>query len=231
MTMQPVPMPEKVIKRTFVDDAYNRLKHAILTNELLPGYQAPEPEVAAWLNMSRTPVREALIQLQSEGLVELIPRRGVRVLPIQAKDMREIYEILSALEPSAAENIARRGLTEEDLAPLEQATSEMEQALDANDLIAWAEADDRFHRALLEINGNERLNKIVSALIDQAHRARMMTLRLRKKPVKSTQDHRKILEYLRNGEAKKAGALFRQHRNRASTELLNILEDFKVPVL
>ena len=65
--------PENPTKGTLVDAAYRRLKAAILSNELLPGFQATEPEMAALMEMSRTPVREALIRLQGEGLVDLVP--------------------------------------------------------------------------------------------------------------------------------------------------------------
>lgn len=214
-----------------VEAAYSRLKHAILSNDLLPGFQASEPEIAALLGMSRTPVREAMIRLQAEGLIELVPRRGVRILPILASDMKEIYEILTALEPSAAEELARRRPSARDLEPLERATREMEVCLKANDLEGWADADDRFHRTLLRLHGNHRLMGIVQTLFNQAHRARMVTLRLRAKPVASTREHRQILTLMAKGEAEAVGDLFRVHRKRAASELLAILENYKLPLL
>ena len=88
--------------------AYEQIRRRILDNVWPPGHRALEQEVALELGMSRTPVREALLQLQNEGLVEVIPRHGVRVLPVSPTDMREIYEILTALECMAAELLARR---------------------------------------------------------------------------------------------------------------------------
>ena len=131
-------MPETA-RPTRVSDAYDRLREEIRTNRMPPGFQAPEPEIALRLGMSRTPVREALIRLQSEELVELIPRRGVRVLFIHPSDMREIYEILSALEPEAAAALAARKPSREELGPLEDAMKDMELALARDDLDAWAE--------------------------------------------------------------------------------------------
>lgn len=219
------------LKTTRVADAYSMLKDEILSNRMPPGFQAPEPEIAARLGMSRTPVREALIRLQAEGLVELIPRRGARVLPIRAADMREIYDIFTSLEPDAAAAVARTRPTAAQLQPLTDATSAMEQALDANDLDAWARADDQFHRYLLHLQGNRRLGDILETLFDQAHRARMITLRLRDIPVQSTQDHRDILDGLRTGDPDRTYAMFRAHRARAAAELMNILENFKLPLL
>lgn len=212
-----------------VDTAYARLKSEILSNRLMPGFQGTEPEIAARLSMSRTPVREALIRLQSEGLVELIPRRGARVLPISGGDMREIYEILTALEPHAAAELAGRALDPGDLAPLDAATSDMEAALEVRDLDAWADADDRFHRRLLDLHGNARLTAIAAKLYDQAHRARMMTIKLRDLPYRSTEDHRTILSAIRAGAADEVWAVFEEHRRRAARELLDILNRLGLP--
>src|SRR5512141_1326949 len=88
---------------SLVDIAYQTMRARILDNQWAPGYRALEQELAQELGMSRTPVREALIRLQKEGLVEVVPRHGMRVLPVSAADMRDIYEMLTALEPMAAE--------------------------------------------------------------------------------------------------------------------------------
>jgi DNA-binding GntR family transcriptional regulator len=211
-------------KLTRVNDAYGRLKSDILENRLPPGLMVPEPEIAHRLGMSRTPVREALITLQSEGLVELIPRRGVRILPISPKDMCEIYELLTLLEPEAAADLAEQTENGGTIAALEDSTAEMEQALRENDLDRWAKADDAFHRELLRAKGNRRLLVFVSNLFDQAHRARMVTLRLRALPWQSTEEHRAILTAISNGNADEARAIFRLHRERAADELLGVLE-------
>lgn len=218
-------------KRSRVGGAYAQLKNEILTNAMPPGFQAPEPEIAARLGMSRTPVREALIRLEAEGLVELIPRRGARVLPVLASDMQEIYEILSTLEPTAAAHLAARRPSDDELEELELAMRDMEHALDQNDLEAWAASDDRFHRELLRVHGNKRLAGIASSLFDQAHRARIVTLRLRDRPVRSTREHRDILNCLRSGDAERVRRVFSEHRERASSELLAILQNYGLPPL
>lgn len=220
-----MPMTNKI---TRVDDAYARLKDEIRTNRMPPGFQATEPEIALQLGMSRTPVREALIRLESEGLVELIPRRGARVLPINVNDMKEIYEILTSLEPDVAANIAAQKLTGAELRPLEKAAVDMENALAQGDLDAWADADDRFHGHMLDLHGNRRLREFVLALKFQVYRTRIVTLRLRDKPVKSNHEHREILEHIRKGNAEAARKAFRAHRHRAGQELISCLEKFKI---
>ena len=214
-----------------VGGAYARLKEDIRTNRLAPGFQATEPEIALRLGMSRTPVREALIRLEGEGLVEMIPRRGVRVRPVLASDMREIYEMLTALEPEAAARLTARGLTGDELRRLGAQTDRMQAALGSGDLDAWAEADDAFHCALLEMHGNARMLQTVTALFDQAHRARIVTLRLRAPPVRSTEEHRGILMAMAQGDAARVRTLFRAHRERAARELLDLLENTGLPGL
>jgi len=209
---------------SLVDVAYRRLRGQILDNSLPAGFRALEQELADRLGISRTPVREALIRLQKEGLVEVIPRHGMKVLPVSPSDMRDIYEVLTALESAAAEMVARRSPGEAELAPLVQASRDMARALKNDDLEAWAEADERFHRGLIELSGNRLLVDAVLNLWDRAHRTRMSTLRLRAKPVNSTKEHALLLERLRAGDARGAFEANRAHRERASRELLEILE-------
>jgi DNA-binding GntR family transcriptional regulator len=214
-------------KQSLVEQAYDELRKRILDNVYPPGYQALEGELALQLGISRTPVREALIRLEKEGLLEIIPRHGVRILPVSPVVMREIYEILTALESAAAEMVASRRPSEEELQPLVQATKDMAKALRANDLDAWAEADERFHRRLIELSGNKLLVQTVLNFWDRAHRARMVTLRLRRKPVNSTKEHMEMVEMIRKGDARGVVEVNRAHRQRASRELLEIFERYR----
>jgi len=209
---------------SLVEHAYRAIRQRILDNVWAPGYQALEQALALELGMSRTPVREALIRLQTEGLVEVVPRHGMRVLPVSPSDMQEIYEILTSLEAMAAELVARRRPSAAELAPLERASRDMEKALKKDDLDAWAEADERYHRQLIELCGNRKLAGIVYNYWDRAHRARMFTLRLRPKPVNSTREHLAVVEAIRRGDAIAARDLHRAHRERGSRELTEILQ-------
>lgn len=215
-------------KKPRVNDAYSNLKNEILENRMPSGFQATEPEIALRLGMSRTPVREALIRLESEGLIEMIPRRGIRVLPISISDMKEIYEILTSLEPDVAANVAAQNPTKAELLPLEEAAAEMNKAVKQDDLDAWADADDRFHHHMLVLNGNRRLQEFVLALNDQVHRTRIVTLRLRDNPVKSNEEHREILEQIRKGNVSGARDAFYGHRKRAALELISCLKKFRI---
>jgi DNA-binding GntR family transcriptional regulator len=225
------PAPEPTARTSLVEQAYQAIRGRILDNVYPPGHQALEGELAEQLGISRTPVREALIRLQKEGLVEVVPRHGMRVLPVSPADMAEIYTVLAALECAAAELVAARGPTDIELKPLTEATRDMDRALKADDLDAWATADERFHRTLAELAGNRMLLETIGNFWDRAHRARMVTLRLRPKPVNSTREHTLLVERLRAGDARGAFEVNRAHRARASRELLELFERLRVQQL
>lgn len=163
------------------------------------------------------------MRLQQDGLVSVIPRHGMRVLPVSASDMKEIYEILTSLESTAAELAAGRGLSDEQLHGLEKATEDMDLALAEDDLDRWAQADARFHEQLLELGGNQMLKSVVLNFIDRAHRVRMLTLKMRPKPVNSTREHAELVQAIRAGDGVRAREIHRAHRERAGQELLNLL--------
>jgi DNA-binding GntR family transcriptional regulator len=222
-----VTAPKRAATTSLVDEAYEQIHRRILDNAWPPGHRALEQEVALALGMSRTPVREALLRLQNEGLVEVIPRHGMRVLPVSPNDMREIYQILTALECMAAELLAQRQPSGKELEPLVAATKAMDKALKAGDLEAWAAADESFHKQLVELAGNRQLQATVMNYWDRAHRARMVTLRLRPKPVNSTREHRALVDRIAAGDADGAAQAFRAHRQRAGRELLAIFEHYR----
>ena len=212
-------------KPSLVDGAYDALKEAIRNNVFAPGYQGSEQEIASQLGMSRTPVHEAIIRLQEEGLVRVLPRRGVVVCAISPDDMREIYGVIIALETASSELLAEK--PEEERSPiadeLDAVNARMRSALAANDLEDWAKADERFHQLLVERSGNGRLARMFHTIMDQSHRARMLTLRLRPKPTSSVREHRAIVDAIRRGDARAARERAKQHRVAARDRLLPLL--------
>jgi DNA-binding GntR family transcriptional regulator len=228
----PWPKPsEKVAGRRLAGAAYRTMRQRVIDNVWPPGYRALEQELALELGMSRTPVREALVRLQQEGLVELIARHGMTVLPVSADDMRDIYEMLTALEAMAAELAVRRRPSEAQLKPLLDAARDTERALKADDLDAWAAADESFHRHLVALSGNRLIIDAAQNCWDRAHRAGTVTLRMRPKPTASTREHLDVVEKIRAGDARAASEAQRAHRERGDRELLAILEHYRLKTL
>lgn len=212
--------------QTQADVAYRLMKMAILDGGLPPGYRASEQQIALRLNMSRTPVHQAVVRLQQEQWLELSPRRGVEIATIVADDMREVYEILMALEGAAVAKLAQRPVDPDDGtdASLRAAGEECVAALSADDLRGWAEADHRFHTLLLTASGNIRLARLARSVTEQAHRARLVTVGLRPRPTSSNSDHDAIIRAIADRDPVAARAALELHRRRGIETLVPILE-------
>jgi DNA-binding GntR family transcriptional regulator len=208
--------------------AVEQLRELIFSGKLAGGSNHLESELAEILGMSRTPVREAAVLLAAQGLVELQPRKGVRIHPISGDDMREIYEVLTELESLAAANAAAAGYGEADLAALYAAVDAMDRALEAEDLDRWAKADDVFHAELVRLGRNSRVEAIVAMMVDQVRRVRLSTLHMRERPVRSNADHRAVADAIRDGDGDAARRIHRAHRQRAKAEIVGLLERFRI---
>lgn len=215
---------KKPVKISFSERAYVDIKQRILDNEFPAGHQLMEAEIGELLEISRTPVREAMMRLESEGLVEVRPRHGMTVKPISVSDMREIYAVLTGLESTAAYQAAQRHLPESDIAALRQALEEMNAALKADDLKAWASADANFHRLLVSMSDNSRLIQLVDRFMDQVQRVRLLTLKLRPKPTQSNKDHSRVVDAIEARDAEAAREIHRKHRENAGKLLVDLLE-------
>jgi DNA-binding GntR family transcriptional regulator len=215
-------------RQTSSDTVYEQLRARILDNALGAGSYATEQDLAEMFGVSRTPIREAMVRLRDEGLVEIVPRRGMRVSLVSVDDMREIYQILTSLEATAAALVAADKPGPKALLPFERACVAMDRALARDDLEAWASADEAFHLHLLKLCGNERLEQIVRKYWDQIHRVRYITLKLGPKPHASAGEHRDIVAALARGDADTAQRLFREHRARGVQKQLDTLRDFRL---
>jgi len=211
-------------RASFSELAYGELRRRILGNAMPVGAQYMEQELAELLEMSRTPIREALIRLANEGLVEVRPRHGMRVKAISLEDMEEIYAVLTGLESTAAGLAAAKGLSVDEIGQLGRAVADMDAALAGDNLEAWAEADACFHRLLVDFSGNARLASLVGTFIDQSHRVRMLTLRLRPRPDASNEDHRAVVDAIARGDADAARSIHRRHREKSGTMLVTLLQ-------
>lgn len=224
-------MQTKAQRPSLVDRAYAEIKRRILDNTYTPNLQVYEQELALQLGMSRTPVREALIRLEREGLVQIVPRRGMRVVPVSPSDMRDIYEVITCLEAQAAGRLAARKPSRDEVQVLIDDVEAMDRALAKKDLEAWAAADADFHAHLLELCGNRRLAQVAGAIADQAHRARMVTLHMRPLPLRSNEDHRAVIEAILAGDARRAHDVHEQHRRNAMELLTEILQRYNLSQL
>lgn len=217
--------------RSQTDRAVEDLRALIFSGELASGTDHLETELADRLGMSRTPVREATRVLEAQGLLNIRPRKGVRILSLSVRDMREIYQVLTELESLAAAIVARSGYSTGDLSPLLGAIENMEVALGQDDRETWAEADEIFHSELVRLADNSRISMIFSVFNDQLRRARNFTLHLRPLPRKSNEEHRALYEAIVAGDDIGARQIHWSHRTTAGEMLINLMKKSGMKIL
>ena len=205
------------------DTAYRTLRQAILSGELAAGFFASDRELCEQFSFSRTPVREAVLRLRDEKLVEVLPRKGMRVCPLMVEDMREISALLKALAIQACSDIAAGTVDFAAIKAVEADTLVMEKNVADEDRTAWLVAEQSFHMRLIDLCGNKRLISIYTNLFSLMERARYFTLYLRETPTKSTFEYRNICNALTGKSELPLDKLLRDHWDRSSDEILMLV--------
>ncbi|WP_394199158.1 GntR family transcriptional regulator [Litoreibacter albidus] len=213
-----------VTNRSLADAAYDYLRKRILEGTIPGGTLWSDRELAAEMKFTRTPLREAVQRLAAEGLVEVLPRRGTRVLPLRADDVREIHQIAKALELEAALQLAQ--LEERELTPISDALSDMDAALACEDRDAWVEADARFHFGVVDHCGNARLAGMYHSQRVLTDRARYFSLHLRPLPTRSAEEHREMYDAIRTRDTARLNQLYNEHWTRTTNELLDLVRRY-----
>lgn len=203
------------------DDVYERVRSAILEGTLAPGSVMSQVALAEELGISRTPLREALRMLQSEGLVEGEPNRRVRVAPMTAQDLEELYVMRVALE-SEALRLSVRQMTPEDLAKLEGHMAEMAHFAQNKDYVRWTIPHHNFHRALT-VHAGARVNLVLAQMFDHAERYRRLHIG-RGPSAWATAQHRDILDACKAGDRDRSARLLAAHLARTGLEVSELLD-------
>ena len=206
----PVPKRKATASRTLLrDQAYVRLRDAILDGTLEPGEQLKDAEISEWLGLSRTPIREALARLEEYGLVETAPNRYTRVTALSAGDARDAFTVVAALHSLAALLGVPR-VAESELAAMRKANEDFATAFRAADVDRALAADDRFHGVLVQASANREIARSLERLtpkIRRLERARFGSLAGRR----SVEQHDRIIELCACGDADQAAEAVREN--------------------
>ncbi len=197
-------------RRNLREDAVEVLRAAILGGDLSPGSIHSAASLAERLGVSPTPVREAMLELASSGLVEVLPNRGFRVTTVDHRDLDEVCQLRMMLELPALALAAERA-TDADLDRLEEPLRQLETAARKRDVPAFLVADREFHLSLLELSGNHRLVEIIAGLRYQTRIVGLKPLAELDALRSSAAEHRPILEALRAGDLTEAQRLLTAH--------------------
>lgn len=204
------PPGNRIARTALYEEVAERLRARIYAHELAPGDWVDEQALAVEFGISRTPMREALKVLASEGLVVLKPRRGCYVAELSERDLDEIFPVLALLEGRVAEEAARR-LSGADLARLGKIHADLERHAAANDADRFFEANQAFHNALQELAGNRWLSQLIDDTRKFLKLTRRDSLRLEGRIGQSLAEHRAILSALDKRDP--AAAALRMHNH------------------
>jgi DNA-binding GntR family transcriptional regulator len=213
-----------------VDSAYEIILKRILSFELMPGEIVSDLLLSKQLKMSRTPVREAVMRLEIEGLLVRGETRVV-VSGISAHDIREICEVREAIENKAAGLILRNGgLSEKQMSELRRFNDEMNRNVEKGDFSTTNDFDDKLHSAIVLFSENNRLAEYYHRMRMQFKRARWLTI-LNPKYKISVKEHSAIIDALAERNEKKTRAAIEQHLSNAADNFNTVLNDRNVSML
>jgi DNA-binding GntR family transcriptional regulator len=184
------------------------LREAIVSGDLPAKTRLVEPELARQLGVSRTPLREAIRQLEAEGFLSTIPRMGTFVAEVTARDLEDVYAIRAVLEGLAARQAAEQ-IDAVSAARLRSLLAELAQK--TADYREYHKAAGHFHDAVLAASGNQRLQAMYHTLTHQVARLRTLSLAVAQCPEISLREHRRIASAIMRGRGPEAERLTRSH--------------------
>jgi len=161
--------------RTLRERIVSTIRNAIINGQLKSGARIAETEFAEQFGISRTPIREAFRQLETEGFINVQPRKGAIVASFSAQDLSNFYDLKMILEGYAA-RLATMTLTDEEINRMNELNNMMEAACAKNDLRKALELQNEFHDTFLRVAGNDRLHQIVHVMEAQFQRFRMLLM-------------------------------------------------------
>jgi DNA-binding GntR family transcriptional regulator len=207
------------------ESAYTQLRAEILSCELPPGAEIREGELAARLQVSKSPVRDALMRLEREGLVITMPRQGYRVAPISLTDVQDMFHLRSALERACMERIVQQA-SDAQLETLEQFRRFDADAW-SGEFVAYNRA---FHRTFAELANNARIRDQLGDLIDQMERVVHVSVSNVKKgnPAPLVDEHCRIIDALQERKQKRAESLVERHVSAAAKRVNDAISRFVI---
>ncbi|MGE5525445.1 MAG: GntR family transcriptional regulator [Rhodospirillaceae bacterium] len=208
--------------RLLHEEGVDRLRELIMRGDLAPGTKLNERVLCEQLGISRTPLREALKYLASEGLVELLPNRGAIVAPLEPARLQQIFAVLEALEGLAGE-LACRNATEDQLREIRALHFEMLAHHARHELAEYFRCNQEIHIRIVEATGNEPLAQIYRALNANARRARYMANLSQERWDKAVEEHNDILDALTRRDAARLQRLLREHLENKLTLVMEAL--------
>ncbi|WP_369200138.1 GntR family transcriptional regulator [Streptomyces sp. PU-14G] len=214
---RPLKLPAVPDRLSIRDHVAHALRAALIAGELRPGAVYSAPQLAAQFGVSATPVREAMLDLTREGMVEPVRNKGFRVTELSERDLAEYVAIREMIEVPTVGQVARTG----DAAQLEElrpVAREIVQAARAGDLVGFLGADRRFHLALVALAGNRRLVEVVGELRGHSRLYGLAGLAKTGQLMESAEEHERLLDLVLARDVPGAEHLMRTHLRRLRSQ-------------
>ncbi|MFI1382607.1 GntR family transcriptional regulator [Embleya sp. NPDC020886] len=192
------------------DRVARELRAALIAGEMRPGVVYSAPALAAQFGVSPTPVREAMLDLANEGLVEAVRNKGFRVTELSDRELDEFTEVRALIEVPVVARLAGV-VTPAQLAALRPVAEEIVAAAQEGDLIRYVEADRRFHLSLLALAGNEHLVRVVGDLRKRSRLYGLSRLAQNGRLAASAAEHLELLDALATGDPARAEDVMARH--------------------
>jgi DNA-binding GntR family transcriptional regulator len=205
-------------RKSMVDQAHTLLQNAIISSKLPPGQVLKERELCDILSISRTPIREALLRLQEDGLVEIFPQAGTYVSRISIEAVYESQFIRVALEMATVGYAARHG-TPEWQTKTRRLVEKYKQALEWDDFDELFDLDEQFHRSIAEFRFRDRLWKMTNSAKAHMDRVRRLSLPYRDRRLAIAAEHTAVLDAIITREEAQAVEAMRRHLNTVFRDL------------
>jgi DNA-binding GntR family transcriptional regulator len=219
ITLRIQPLNELLPRKSLGQHVFDNLKQAIIRGDVPSGERLVESTIAETLDISRTPVREAIHKLEREGFLKKLPRGGFVVDILTKEDIEETFGIRSVLESYAA-RLATLKHQKEELAPLEKKIDEFQKYLNQGKLDILPKVNTEFHDLLYALSRSPKLIKMIHDLRDQIFRFRQLILKKRRLAKMSHEDHRQMLAAIKRRDAEGVEKLVRAHIMRGQGAVL-----------
>jgi DNA-binding GntR family transcriptional regulator len=210
--------------RTITASVAEELRRRIVDGEFQAGFQLRQEALAAEFGVSRIPVREALVQLEAEGLVKIHPHRGAIVSALSRQEVEELFELRALLEPRLLKASASH-LTEADYQRLRDILHDYSSELHAMHVSRWGELNREFHMVLYQHAGQPRSLGIVANLLQECDRHTRLQLALTDGRARAEAEHDELLRLCANGEINAACKLLKTHIESAGKSLIRYLHE------
>ncbi len=210
--------------RSLSETVAQRIRDMIRNGVLKKGDRIVEKQLCDALGVSRTPLREALRILKSEGLIDLVPNKGAHVAQPSMQDIRELFEVMSILEGACARTAAQK-MSEADFVRLDKLHRKLEKHYQQKDHEKYLEVNHKYHSLIQEMAGNKLFNEILGGLRQKILLYRQRQLFQPDRFEASMEEHRLLLEALRNRDADAAESLMKTHLMNQCEALRTLYEE------